>query len=105
MVKPQSNTRQIQEFLVLRLIAKIGYRWNNATCAGIGIQLVRDIVVNKNIAGYGELYDDLRKQNQKAELQMMKFPMTPRSTLSRKVFLVWRMELQSLPWIILPLKE
>jgi hypothetical protein len=70
-VKPQSNTRQIQEHLVVRLIAKIGYRWNNATSAGIAVQIVRDIVVNKNIAGYGELYDDLGKQNQKAELKMM----------------------------------
>jgi hypothetical protein len=71
-LKSGSNTRQIQESLVVRLISFVGHRWNNATSAGVACQMVRDIIRSKDIGGYGAIYDSLRSQDPKAEKKLMK---------------------------------
>jgi hypothetical protein len=69
-VKPQSNTRRIQECLVIQLISSVGYRWNNGA-SGKGIQLARNIIISKNIGGFAEHYERLREQNTKSERQLL----------------------------------
>lgn len=71
-LKSGSNTRQIQETLVVRLISKVGHRWNNAASAGVGFVIVREIVKSKDVGGYGAIYDTLRKQDPKVEKKMLK---------------------------------
>jgi hypothetical protein len=66
-----SHTRQIQDSLVVRLISSIGHRWNNATCDGRAIPMMREVIVSKDIGGFGAHYEQLRIQGMKSEKHLI----------------------------------
>ena len=71
LVKPKSSggiVHQLQPRLVPEIVARIGMRWWNAESNETVASVMRQLVVNHNIGGYGPSYDALRANDLKSEM-------------------------------------
>ena len=74
LIQPKSNggvVHRIQPLFVPELIARCGMRWWNAETNDNATSILRRVVIDHNIGGYGPVYDALRDKDAKMQLKVL----------------------------------
>ena len=62
---------KIQPLFVPEIIARCGMRWWNAEANQISTSILRRVIIDYNLGGYGQYYDELRDRNPKKDAKVL----------------------------------